>query len=271
MAEKVALTTGANSGIGLAVTLDLAEQGFRSIGSVRSDAKAEIVHAAAAERGVEVETVILDIDDADSCERVIDEVRPDVLVNNAGWLVYAPVELVSDAEARALFETLAVSPIRLARLAMPHMRERGGGRIVQVSSLVGRISMPMLGWYSAAKHALEAVSDALRVEVASSGIQVVIVEPGTVGTNILGEFDAEEARFRGQGYDQAYDRFRVQLESSKALSVSTEHAAGVVRKAVTARYPKDRYLIGLDAQVMARTTFIPTRLRDAVSRIGYGL
>src|SRR5436190_8528957 len=126
--KRTVLTTGANSGIGLAVTLDLAANGFRSVGSVRSEEKAELVAKAAADAGVTVETVLLDINDADACERVIDEVRPDALINNAGFLVYAPVELVSDDEVQHLFETLVFAPIRLARLALPHMRDQGWGR-----------------------------------------------------------------------------------------------------------------------------------------------
>src|SRR3954470_3325191 len=137
--KRTVLTTGANSGIGLAVTLDLAAHGFRSVGSVRSQEKAEIVAKAAAERGVTVETVLLDINDAAACEDVINRIRPHGLVNNAGYLIYAPVELVDDDEVRALFETLVISPMRLARLALPHMREEGWGRIVNISSLVGRV------------------------------------------------------------------------------------------------------------------------------------
>src|SRR5436190_17477626 len=101
--RRTVLTTGANSGIGLAVALDLAANGFRSVGSVRSTEKAELVAKAAADAGVTVETVLLDINDAAACERVIDEVQPDALVNNAGFLVYAPVELVTEDEVQDLF------------------------------------------------------------------------------------------------------------------------------------------------------------------------
>ena len=118
----------------------------------------------------------------------------DALVNNAGHLIYAPVELTDDDEAHKLFETLVFAPMRLARLALPHMRERQWGRIVNISSLVGRVPMPMLGWYSAAKHALEAVSDAMRVEVASSGVAVVLVEPGTIDREAFGVVPLGEGR-----------------------------------------------------------------------------
>src|SRR4051794_21380787 len=269
---RTVLTTGANSGIGLAVTLDLAANGFRSVGSVRSKEKAELVAKAAADAGVKVETVLLDINDASACERVIEQVRPDAVVNNAGFLVYAPVELVTDEEVQDLFETLVFAPIRLARLALPHMREEGWGRIVNISSLVGRVTMPMLGWYSAAKHALEAASDAMRVEVASSGVAVILVEPGTVGTNILGEFDSDEGRFRGRGYDTAFDRFRLQLNMSKLMAISPERAARSIRRTLQVRSPRARYLLGADANLVARgMAFVPTRVRDTASRLGYGL
>ena len=165
---RTVLTTGANSGIGLATALELARRGFRSIGSVRSEAKAEVVHEAAAEAGVEVETVLLDVADADSCERALDGLRLFGLVNNAGYTNTGAVEDVDDDEARDQLETMVIAPMRLARLALPAMREAGEGRIVNVSSIYGRTSTPLSGWYQASKHALEAVSDALRIEVASA-------------------------------------------------------------------------------------------------------
>jgi chromosomal replication initiation ATPase DnaA len=122
------LTTGANSGLGLAIAVELARRGFRSIGSVRSEAKAAVVHEAADEAGVEVETVLLDVTDADGCAEVVDSVRPWGLVNNAGVVDQRLVEEDTDDEARAMFETMAIAPMRLARLALPHMRAGGGGR-----------------------------------------------------------------------------------------------------------------------------------------------
>ena len=177
-AGQTVLTTGANSGIGLATVLELARRGFRSVGSVRSEEKARALERAAAEAGVEVGTVLLDVTDASRCARVIDELRPWGLVNNAGYSLNGAVEDVSDEEARHLLETMVLAPMRLARLALAHMRDAGGGRIVNVSSIYGRTTTPLTGWYQGAKHALEAVSDALRVEVAGDGIGVILIEPG---------------------------------------------------------------------------------------------
>ncbi|MET1001868.1 MAG: SDR family NAD(P)-dependent oxidoreductase, partial [Acidimicrobiia bacterium] len=175
---RTAITTGANSGIGLATVLELARRGFRSVGTVRSEAKGRVVDDAARELDLEVETVLLDVTDAEGCARVIEDYKPYALVNNAGYSITGSIEDVTDAEARAAFETMVLAPMRLARLAIPHMRDRNGGRIVNVSSIYGRTSTPLTGWYQGAKHALEGLSDALRMEVARDGIRVILVEPG---------------------------------------------------------------------------------------------
>ena len=151
---RVALTTGANSGIGLATTQELARRGLRSVGTVRSRVKSVVVAEAAESMGLAVETAILDVTDAQACERVIRKYRPTVVVNNAGFSVTGAIEDVGDEEARAALETMVVAPMRLARLALPHMREVHDGRIVNVSSIYGRATPPLTGWYQASKHAL---------------------------------------------------------------------------------------------------------------------
>ena len=195
------LTTGANSGIGLAAAIAIARAGFRSVGSVRSAEKADALARAAEAAGVSVETVLLDVTDAAACERVIDELRPWGLVNNAGYSLTGAVEDVQDDEARQLLETMVIAPARLARLALPHMRAAGDGRIVNVSSIYGRTTTPLSGWYQAAKHALEGLSDALRMEVASAGVSVVLVEPGGFRTGIWEEHARDIERRRDSRYD----------------------------------------------------------------------
>src|SRR5438876_941572 len=181
MASGTVLTTGANSGIGLETVLELSRRGFRSVGSVRSEAKAEVVAKAAAERGLEVETVLLDVTDADTCERVLSGLELHGLVNNAGYAGTAAVEDVSDDEARGQLETMVIAPARLTRLALPAMRAHGGVRTVNVSSIYGRLPTPLTGWYQGSKHALDAVTDATRIEVASSAAKVIPVAPGATG------------------------------------------------------------------------------------------
>jgi NAD(P)-dependent dehydrogenase (short-subunit alcohol dehydrogenase family) len=249
---RTVLTTGVNSGLGLAVALEVARRGFRSVGSVRSPAKAEVVAKAAADAGVEVETVLLDINDAERCAEVIDEVRPWGLVNNAGHLALHRVEDVGDDVARDYFETHAVAPMRLARLSLPHMRAAGGGRIVQVSSVVGRTSFPKLGWYQASKHALEAVTDALRMEVAADGIKISLIEPGAFDSPLADDVN--------------------QFQWMRPLWASPEQVTKAVMSGLTSRVPRSRYVVGIDANMNTITAaLVPTLVRDRFLRLFTGL
>jgi NAD(P)-dependent dehydrogenase (short-subunit alcohol dehydrogenase family) len=266
------LTTGANSGIGLAAAIAIARAGFRSVGSVRSGEKAETLARAADEAGVSVETVLLDVTDAAACERVIDDVRPWGLINNAGYSLTGAVEDVQDEEARQLLETMVIAPARLARLALPHMRAIGDGRIVNVSSIYGRTTTPLSGWYQAAKHALEGLSDALRMEVASSGVTVVLIEPGGFRTGIWEEHTRDLSRRRDSRYEAAYRRSLESMRWAQMLMGDPATVATVIVRALTARWPSARYLVGYDAQLVTLTDMVlPTALKDRLSRLMLGL
>jgi len=134
-----------------------------------------------------VDTVLMDVTNAADCRRVIQRLKPYAIVNNAGFPAVGAVEDVSDKEARAVLETMVIAPMRLARLALPHMRAAGEGRIINISSIYGVATTPLSGWYQAAKHALEGVSDALRMEIANTGVKVVLIEPGGFKTGIWEE------------------------------------------------------------------------------------
>jgi NAD(P)-dependent dehydrogenase (short-subunit alcohol dehydrogenase family) len=270
--DRVVLTTGANSGIGLATVIELARRGFTSFGSVRSEAKAEIVAAAAAEAGVKVDTVLLDVVDDERCGQVIDQVRPWGLVNNAGYALTGAIEDVDDAEARAVMETMVMAPMRLARLAVPHMREQGTGSIVNISSIAGLTTVPFLGWYTGAKHALEALTDALRVEVAGGGIRVVLVEPGGFRTGIWEEAEADINKRTGSRFDAAYRRSLQGVKLSGPIMGSPDQVAKVIGRVLTARIVRARYLVGLDAYALAAVQQLtPTGIKDRVTRLGLGI
>lgn len=270
---RTVLTTGANSGIGLDTVLEVARRGYRSVGSVRSEAKADTVHKAAADAGVEVETVLMDVTDAEACERVVREIGPLYgLVNNAGYGGVGAVEDVDDDAARHELETMVIAPMRLARLALPGMRAQGGGRVINISSIYGRVTTPLSGWYQASKHALEALSDALRMEVAQDGVKVVLVEPGGFKTGIWEDVEAEVARHAGSRYEQAYRRSLQGTRMSERFMGDPAQVARVIAGALDASHPRARYLVGLDAQALAlvdRLTVTP--VKDRVNRLMLGL
>lgn len=272
MDQRTVLTTGVNSGIGLAVALELARRGFRSVGSVRSTAKARSVHAAARKAAAEVETVILDVTDARVCARVVDQLRPWAIVNNAGLSALGAVEDVGDAQARLALETMVIGPMRLARLAIPHMRAAGGGRIVSISSIYGLTTTPLAGWYQASKHAIEAVSDALRIEVARDNIRVSLVEPGAFDTGIWADGQAMVDEHGASDYATAYRRTLAGVRLSRPLMGDPGSVARVVAGALDARRPHARYLVGYDARaIRAYSRVVPEGVRDRLARIALGL
>src|SRR5688572_26555588 len=276
---KSVLVTGANSGIGLVTALELAGAGYDVVGSVRSADKADKVHAVAKERGVELRTVLLDVDDDASCRAGLEEVAaltdggPWAVVNNAGWAQSGAVEDVSDEQARAQLETNVVAPMRIARLVLPGMRERGEGRIVNISSVAGRMSTPLMGWYCASKHALEAVTDALRMEVETDGVRVVLIEPGMFGTDIWSAArDGGFPRPSTARYAAAYARAEAISNRGADRLPDPVWVARTIRVALANPVPMARYVVGADAVggILA-DTFAPTVVSDYVKAVGSGL
>jgi NAD(P)-dependent dehydrogenase (short-subunit alcohol dehydrogenase family) len=195
------------------------------------------------------------------------------VVNNAGYARSGAVEDVTDEQARAQLETNVVAPMRIARLVLPGMRERGEGRIVNVSSVAGRMSTPLMGWYCASKHALEAVTDALRMEVEADGVRVVLVEPGMFGTDIW-------SAAKGGGFPEPSSA-RYAAAYARAEAVSNRGAdklpdpvwvARTIRVALANPVPLARYVVGADAVggILAET-LVPTVVTDYVKGVGSGL
>jgi NAD(P)-dependent dehydrogenase (short-subunit alcohol dehydrogenase family) len=221
---------------------------------------------------VKVRTVTLDVTDSEQCAEVIGSLKPFGLVNNAGVPASGAIEDVSDEDARLAMETMVLGPMRLARLAIPHMRERGAGRIVNISSIYGLMTTPLTGWYQAAKHALEALSDALRVEVASEGIAVVLIEPGAFRSNIWEGAGNDLQRRIDSEYFTAYKRLETGIRASQRLMGDPIEVARVITSAVTVKSPKPRYLVGYDARAIdIYSKVLPTEVRDRLARLTLGL
>jgi len=269
---RTVLITGASSGIGLESAIWIARRGFRVVGTVRSEEKARVVQRVAAQARARVETVLLDVTDATEGARVIDDLEPYGLVNNAGYPAAGALEDVDDDEARLALETMVVAPMRLARLALRHMRARGEGRIVNVSSIFGCVATPFGGWYQAAKHALEALSDALRVEVASDGIAVALIEPGAFRSNIWEGAGNDLQRRIDSGYFTAYKRLETGIKAGQRLMGDPIEVARVISGVMTAKSPKPRYLVGYDARAIdIYSKVLPTEVRDRLARFTLGL
>lgn len=270
------VVTGANSGIGLATCLELAGAGYDVVGTVRSVAKARSLEDAAAAKGVSLRSVVLDVGDTASATAGFEQVGdltgggPWAVVNNAGFAQAGAIEDVDDAAVREQLEVNLVAPARVARLVLPSMRERGDGRIVNVSSIAGRLSLPLMGWYCASKHGLEAMTDALRMEVAADGIKVVLVEPGSFGTGIWS--GARYPQPSVPRYAGAYDRARRTTTGGSRLMPDPVWVARTVRLALGSPRPLARYLVGADAVGgVVGERLLPTMVTDVVKGLATGV
>jgi NAD(P)-dependent dehydrogenase (short-subunit alcohol dehydrogenase family) len=272
------LITGATSGIGREAALRLARDGHLVLAGGR---RRELLAELATESGGRVEPLVLDVTVPASIEAAAELVGRrtggrglDVLVNNAGYALPGPLETLAEADLRELFDTNLFGLLAVTRAFLPAMRERGRGRVVNVGSIMGRVAMPLLGAYNASKHAVAAVSDALRMELAPFGVTVVLVEPGAVRTGFAGRALAGLAPYRDPaspyaaalaGTDAAWARVY-------RLSPGPSSAGRAVARAATADHPAPRYVVpSRNRLVVAALEVLPTPAADAAKRLIMGL
>jgi NAD(P)-dependent dehydrogenase (short-subunit alcohol dehydrogenase family) len=272
MATGTVLVTGASTGIGEATALYLKELGFDSVGAVRKEEDAQRL------RSHGLRTVKLDVTDAAS----IAAARADLgdaplagLVNNAGVAVAGPLEFLPLDQLRMQLEINLVGQVAVTQQFLPSLRA-GQGRIVNLSSIGGRVALPLVAAYNASKFALEAVSDSLRRELLGQGVDVIVIEPGGVKTPIWKKGNELADEVQEQMPPEVERLYGSLIEGLRRETVKIEQKTGlepravaeVIGMALTAKRPRTRYLVGTDAKIRGPVAkFMPDRLMDrAIAR-----
>jgi NAD(P)-dependent dehydrogenase (short-subunit alcohol dehydrogenase family) len=254
----VAVVTGSSSGIGFETALLLARSGFHTYATMRNLEKSKNITEIANTEKLPLQVVQLDVDDDRSVKNAINKIvaaaenkRIDVLVNNAGYGLFGSLEDTLIEEIKAQFETNFFGVIRVTQQVLPVMRKQNsGGTIVNVSSVGGRIGVPVLSAYQSTKFALEGLSESLSYELEPFGISVVIIEPGFIRTNIINSStSAEKALDPKSPYfplmQKVKNHFKSMMEN--ASSSPPEEVAKVILQAITSENPQLRYTVGNDA------------------------
>ena len=273
--SPAAVVTGTSTGIGRSTVRMLDREGWRVFAGVRREEDAESLRA---ELSARVQPLLLDVTDGESVAQAAKEVEAAVgaeglagLVNNAGIGFGGPLEFTDVDVMRRGFEVNVFGPVRVTQAFLPLLRP-ARGRVVNVSSGAGRLATPLLGPYCASKFALEALSDALRLELRSAGIHVAVVEPGFVDTPMQGKALEDVERMRAglpeQGrawYAEAIDRYEQNLSRFAKNAATPEAVARAVLDALIDERPSARTLVGTDAKLLAPlANLLPDRARDAL-------
>jgi NAD(P)-dependent dehydrogenase (short-subunit alcohol dehydrogenase family) len=250
-ATQTVLITGATDGLGKAAALLLAERGYRVFAAGRSVEKRARLDALAKEKKLPLETLEMDVRADDSVQKGVASILQkagaiDVLINNAGFVYVGAVEDLSLEDWRRQFETNFFGVIRVTQAVLPHMRERRKGRILMMSSVSGFVTPPTQGAYSASKHAVEALSNALRYELYPFGIHAILIQPGYIVTNIqntaMNLAQTYQEKFKNGPYAKIYASYLGSASSTRAKSRTTpEDCARIILEAIEAPNPKARY------------------------------
>jgi NAD(P)-dependent dehydrogenase (short-subunit alcohol dehydrogenase family) len=270
MTERLTvLVTGASSGIGRAAAAELARRGHRVYAAARRE---EVLASVAGGEG-NIRPVGLDVADRDSVQRAWAKIEAetggagvDVLVNNAGFALAGPVEVLPDEAVRRQFDTNVFGLLNVTREVLPAMRARGSGRIINVSSMVGRVTFGLMGVYGATKYAVEALSDALRMELRGFGIAVVLIEPGFVATNLGSAADADAGRGPvPPAYQEIMETGTRYLARQLAKGIPAGQVAATIANAAESRNPRTRYVVpGTVRPLIAMLTALPDKAADKV-------
>jgi len=273
--SRAVLVTGCSSGIGRATALTLARQGWTVWATARRPETLADLAAAGCR------TLALDVTDEDSMRAAVAAIEREhgavaALINNAGYSQSGALEELEPARLRRQFETNVFGLLRLTQLVLPGMRRQGWGRVVNIGSIAGRLTFPGGGAYHATKHAVEALSDALRWEVEAFGIDVVLVQPGLIRSGFT-EAAVASIASRAEGpyadFDAAVARTTADTYVKGPLSLLTGESADVARvvaRALSARRPRTRYAVSGSAYLLlALRRLLTDRLWDRAMRLFY--
>lgn len=271
--NRAVVITGASTGIGAACALHLDRLGFAVFAGVRKSEDGEALQKSGSDRLVPVELDVTDLTTIQKSHAVVSEATRDRglfgLINNAGIAVVGPLEAVPIFDFRQQLEVNVIGQVAVIQAFLPLIRQ-ARGRIVNMGSIAGLSAMPLMGPYSASKFALEAITDALRLEVQQWGIHVAIVEPGAIATPIWNKSAIEAAEREAAIetelrtlYKPVVAAVRKVVGEASKRAISSEVVAKVVEEALTASNPKTRYLVGSDAKLRAlMTRILPDRVSD---------
>ena len=275
---KTILITGATAGIGRSTALHLARQGHHVIASGRKVVELAKLKTEAMETGLKLDTLVLDVTAITSIAESVSEVNRltgghglDVLVNNAGFGVLGPTSEITDSETRRQFETNVFGLINVTRAFIPQMRDRRSGRIINVSSVGGKITLPFFGVYNATKYAVEAMSDALRYELQPFGISVVLIEPGVIKTNFEATALANTEQFKDSVYGPSMAKQEQMSQIANRFASQPIAITKAISRAVNARRPWARYVAPrFNAMIFWMSAMLPTRVWDwAMRKAGF--
>ena len=256
---RIALVSGGTDGLGRATAVMLAEHGFRVFAGGRNIERIAALQQFASERKLQLTAMELDVCDDASVDYAVTRIEKstgtvDVLVNNAGIAIAAVMEEITLADLRKQFETNFFGLVRMSQRVLPGMRRKLSGRIINMSSIAGKLASPLFGPYSSSKHAVEAVSDAMRLEVYPFGIQVVLIEPGYIPTSMnrnAGELSSAYARGAEQSpYKSVYQGFLKSWgKTTKSSRYTPEDCARVILRAAEDDPPRARYPVTREAKI----------------------
>jgi short-subunit dehydrogenase len=276
---KIVLITGATAGIGRETALFLAKQGHHVIASGRKVAELEKLAAEGKAVGKagsagRIDTLSLDVTSADSIAAAVKEVDKltagqglDVLVNNAGFGVLGPSAEITDAEMRRQYETNVFGLMAVTRAFLPRMIERKAGRIINVSSVGGRLTLPYFGVYNSTKYAVESLSDALRYELRPFGIDVSLIEPGVIRTNFEATAVNNLQSMNQGAYAKALGKYEQMSKTADRFASNPIVIAKAINRAVRARRPSARYVAPFSTTFfLAFKAVMPTRMWDWAMR-----